>query len=1515
MIMWLSMQRFLFLLCLCLLFILERGYAQHESSLLVPTPFIQGVNVITGLVDQNSASLEHYEKYQQGWNQIGAESFFLNEEDFRVGRIKTIHLPLEKTTIHLSYEVGATWVYDIPEHACVYRYSNSSQLLNAVEHHEIDASGKKHLYRCERLFWQDAQPEPRLISRALEDAMGHLIMCYCFFYDRRGQLIRETLVGNLTGSCSIPCVMGEEGYPQLNGAESYSKNYIYSEDHPEQLLAQIEDNGLMTTYHYDASTKQCIAKLKGYSAGLISRCFYSYDSQGFLEKTILDDGQGQKPEDLTNVTQRQIICSQISQQLPLLGQPLKMESSYWDAVQKQEKKIESIVYVYSDLGQLIQQNYYDAQGVFRYDLRFNYDQKGKLLSTVDSREELLLQEDSLSPQEPEKKEEQPLATVDAYGNETTYTYDAFRRLTATCYPIVLDAWDHHYHPIIKQNYNICDQVVQMIDAKGEKTSMRYTIRGQPVEIMYPDGSREGYRYFLDGGLKEKITREGIVFSFIRDQACHVVRSEKYSVSGDLLQSLSYDYQGDKVKTVTDGETFTTHFLYDGIGRQIGSRQHTTEGIRRVEWTYDAEGKKSQIREWFGSDANDFILKSEQNDEKNFPQASFEDAQGEHKYTVGSSSTSNFVFTQTTTVLNGLKQYVKQEEKVDANGIRQVIIYDALQRLENVVKYNAMGIKLAETHFRYDAQGNKVLEKHHVLVEGHPLRLFTIRWNYDACKRLISVIEGADDQIKITRYHYNSRGQVDQVVKPDGTQLLYIYNEQGQLERFEASDHSFAYVYSYDHLQRLVAIHDLCQDSVQRRRYNVFHELIEEQQSLYVKVDHQYDLAGRRIGLTLPDHSSLNYHYQGPLLSTISRLTKEREFSYAHSYSYDEQGDLKTSHLLNKLGDVSYHYNSQKQLTAIDSPWWSQKIGKESLESAGRLLTLTTHDSSGQYASTFHYAEDGQLAEEEGHQYTYDSLFNRISENGQKWEVNTLNQLIRTPTSSCVYDPNGNLVKKQTKNENILYAYDALNRLTRVEYPEQHAFAYVYDAFDRRIKEEKWEWQESEKTWQLASSASFIYDGFKEIGKLNAQGQIVELRILGQGQGAELGAAVALELKGKLFVPLHDFLGSVCCLIEAEKGEVVESYRYSAYGQASLWNEKGESLEHSLVDNPWRFCSKRIEDKTGLIFFGKRDYDPLFGRWMTPDPLPFCDTPNLYAFIKNDPMNCSDLYGLFSITKLWKSTVNNFFSFFYYFQTSAQQAKMKWNAELKLPATICKALERIGKTFLGEPTYLLMGPQFEETYEDHYGEHEISDKVRVTFINGILNTEEMVLQSLQVISESHGGVKIHYVFRPSEGWTWDVTRAIMVKAAFKLGFRSIHAYLLANTWRKLIQEMGGAKEGGVIVHYAHSLGGCETDRARDLLTFEEQAMIRVVTFGSATLVRNVGFQSVINMVSKNDGVSGMILEPIGNIRAFFDPDSNVRFHGSFFNAPYWPTDHLLNGPTYGPIIQQLGEQFLADFSPS
>lgn len=225
-------------------------------------------------------------------------------------------------------------------------------------------------------------------------------------------------------------------------------------------------------------------------------------------------------------------------------------------------------------------------------------------------------------------------------------------------------------------------------------------------------------------------------------------------------------------------------------------------------------------------------------------------------------------------------------------------------------------------------------------------------------------------------------------------------------------------------------------------------------------------------------------------------------------------------------------------------------------------------------------------------------------------------------------------------------------------------------------------------------------------------------------------------------------------------------------------------------------------------------------------------------------------------------------------------------------------------WISSPTLLrLFGYESYPARRGVYGNGEVHDKVRISLINGILNFPEHHLENLELFSESHAGINIHYIFRPCEGWSRDLMHCAMAKC----GIISAQAHELALLWKTLIQDMGGVNGGGVIIHYAHSIGGTETYAAKSLMTPDELKMIRVYTLASATIIPNNGFAHVENYVSIHDGIPSVV-DPVNFIWGLFDPQSNVTYLNEP-TSPFYPLDHLIANESYRGVLRELGQQFI------
>ena len=283
------------------------------------------------------------------------------------------------------------------------------------------------------------------------------------------------------------------------------------------------------------------------------------------------------------------------------------------------------------------------------------------------------------------------------------------------------------------------------------------------------------------------------------------------------------------------------------------------------------------------------------------------------------------------------------------------------------------------------------------------------------------------------------------------------------------------------------------------------------------------------------------------------------------------------------------------------------------------------------------------------------------------------------------------------------------------------------------------------------------------------------------------------------------------------------------------------------------------------------------------------------------MSRMDLYGLFSFGDALSSAASVFLNSLKTIIDTVKQVSHTIKHFLSFPNQIQSEIDSFAIDIFGTSFLNFSGYFTGQQETGSYGHGELSDKFRITFINGILNTRYDNIQTLQLFSQTHGGVNIHYIFHPTDGWSHDIMNCVLVR----FGYVSQQAHQLASLWKTMIKEMGGAEGGGMILHYAHSIGSGDTYAATSMLTPEEQKMIKVMTMGSPMMIPENGFASAVNYVSRRDGVC--IFDPIGYLKGVFDSESNVVFLDSYLGMPF--VDHLMATGSYKLIIEELGKQFV------
>lgn len=1383
-------------------------------------------------------------------------------------------------TSRFVYFQGYTEVYDAYDNKMIYRFGKNHR-LTAIEEYYVN-HGEERLYRVERYKWDE--DKNLLQEKTLEDGEGHVLVSHIYTYDENGNMTAHILNGSLSAT-------------KTEEDEQYAINYWYSQDHDPILKGFKEDNGRSIKFTYEPITRRLIAKFTCEHDKIIKRELYNYDDYGILCQSIIDDGSSENTEDLTNVTERHIYKMKIRQKFPAIGL-----AEVVDEYTSDNKLLKQTLNTFSNHGRVIEQKILSSHGetlehhTYEYDHRgrpnkisnykgeeiiLAYDKAGNMTSrksgTIESKF-VYLHGKHVQTIEADSEGKQTCTTydydlkgnrvseTDTYGNKTYFTYDPWGRISKCIFPSVLNENDLSYNSTIDYEYDHFNRCTKK-SISNETTSTSYNIRGKPTQIIYADGTKEHFQYYLDGTLKKQTDQQNCYSLMEYDVCGRITSCKRFDASHTLIYSEQKLYSTFRqISELSNNKE--TYFHYDLAGRLRKKNVKDSEHIHNYEYEYDENGKLIGCKEW--TDQNQPIqlnFKYDQDGKLEEIQAK-DDSRSIQKQALLNDATVDSTEVDDAFHTNERGQLVMQKRITTKDGLVTVITYDALKRIEKVVN-NSSNIER-----RYDANGNCLKEKVTLDSDKQPKQIISA-WKYGPNNRLLSATEAVGTFLQCqTHYTYDECGRLSSVTKPDGVRIEYSYHPSGKLSRMYSSDGTINYYYTYNVQQQLVLIEDALNGTKTKRTYNSEGDLLTETLGTDIITKNQYDSRGRRTKLILPDQTFISYEYDALYLKAVHRHAADDSIHYSHIYSeYDEQGKLLSADMICGLGKINYKRDSSEIITEITSPYWSEK---------GNHQCITINDSMGEITSPYKYDEKCQVIEELNYTYTYDALGNRTSKNSESFTYDDLQQIVKP---NLAYDKNGNPLNSI---DNLIYQYDALDRLIAVTEACKWCVRYDYDAFNRRISKTFYEWNNE---WCLTDTQLYIYDGDNEIGSINSSGQITELRVLGIGQGAEIGATVAIEINGEAYAAINDLRGSISCLVDTRSGKVSECYRYTAFGEMNTHSVEG------YLGNPWKYSGKRYDDETGLVYFGKRYYSPQQGRWLTRDPLGCFDGANPYIYVKNNPLQNRDLYGLFSF--------NDFLNYLKVMSDGANRVFGGLKYNLSYWEYASNDIEPVLESVLGS-SFLLMSGFYQDTSEwGVHGNGEIHDNVRVSMVNGILNSRFYFKHHVDFVSECHGGMNIHYVFHATEGAALDSIKAIMVR----LGYVSPQATHLAEMWKAMIADMGGPGNGGVIIHYAHSLGGADTLAAKNMLTPEEQKMIHVITIGSFVMLQDEGFASVINYVSVRDGIP--LMDPVGYANGHLNDNSNVIYIGGWLGVPF--IDHYLLADTYSELVQMLGRQFLETYS--
>ncbi|MFW9882521.1 MAG: RHS repeat-associated core domain-containing protein, partial [Candidatus Thorarchaeota archaeon] len=354
------------------------------------------------------------------------------------------------------------------------------------------------------------------------------------------------------------------------------------------------------------------------------------------------------------------------------------------------------------------------------------------------------------------------------------------------------------------------------------------------------------------------------------------------------------------------------------------------------------------------------------------------------------------------------------------------------------------------------------------------------------------------------------------------------------------------------------------------------------------------------------------------VSKIRRLSKEKKELYVYEITErDLMGNIFYEMLPKNLGIRKNIYDDQGRKIEIFSDFLSDKIV---LDPLGRTIEKNIKQEKEERKIFFTYDSLSQLISEELHAYKYDQLQNLILKDNTSYTISTYNQVIKGDDFKCEYDACGNL-KSLSDSSNILeMQFDALGRLILSKTSKEKKIHYIYDFDSRRISKEI----------DKKDTERYFYLGEYELGALDEDGNMKALRIPINPNSLDNTSILSIELKDEVYIPFLDLQKNVCCLVDLDRRTIIESYKFSAFGEEQIFSHR-KKVSESQINNPWRFQGKRHDNETGLIYYGARYYHPKIQKWISPDPIGSHDSLNLYLFCHNNPLKYHDPWG-FSVSK-------------------------------------------------------------------------------------------------------------------------------------------------------------------------------------------------------------------------------------------------------------------------------------------
>ena len=451
--------------------------------------------------------------------------------------------------------------------------------------------------------------------------------------------------------------------------------------------------------------------------------------------------------------------------------------------------------------------------------------------------------------------------------------------------------------------------------------------------------------------------------------------------------------------------------------------------------------------------------------------------------------------------------------------------------------------------------------------------------------------------------YDALNRPTRVLTPDGSETRPSYNEAGLLDRVEARVHGI-------------------------------------DRTFVSGID--YNAKGQRVRIQYGDGAWTAYSYNDRTFRLETLTTKaiaDGRPLQELLYTYDPVGNIVS--IQDKGADEVYFDNSVSDGTALYEYDAIYRLRQAKAREQRGAVADEQRDERELPPQPIPHRNDGQVVRTYTESYTYDAVgnflsFTHASAGLDPWtrRYQYIPGTNRLAATSLPGDPD-------TGPYTALYPHDvngnmtALPHLPRIDWTFKDEMQrvdrqgggivyFVYDSSGERVR----------KVWEHDGVVDErIYLGSYEIYRRRVAGTLTlerqTLHVMDDERRIALVETKTVDADAPPFTPsprvrfqLGNHLGSVCLEID-ETARVISYEEYHPYGTTAYRAVAGDV---DVSETRYRYTGKERDEETGLSYHGARYYAAWLGRWTASDPAGCVDGPNLYCYVRGNPVTSSDPSG-------------------------------------------------------------------------------------------------------------------------------------------------------------------------------------------------------------------------------------------------------------------------------------------------